>query len=126
VPGDNQRLSPGRLHYLLIGLDPQIVRYLEDARQVPEPIKFIASVVIREFLYLSDSSGIIKLMGLQRVVMPPRPAELFQKWAVPDADFSAYREVGIVRSSYPAHEQNPTSKNTGLSPINPVRLILGR
>jgi hypothetical protein len=119
VPGDNQRLSPGRLHYLLIGLDPQIVRYLEGARQAPEPIKFIASVVIREFLYLSESSGMIKLMGLQRVVMPPRPAELFQKCAVPDADLSAYREVGVVRSSYPAHELNSTLKNTGLSPSIP-------
>ena len=48
-----------------------------DARHAPEPIKFIASVVIFEFLYLSDNSGIIELVGLQRVVFTPCPAELF-------------------------------------------------
>ena len=66
MPGDNQRLSPGRLHYLLIGLDPQIVRYREDARHAPKSIKFIASVVMREFLYLRDSSGMIKLAEPQK------------------------------------------------------------
>ena len=50
-----------------------------DAGHAPEPIKFIASVVVPYFLYLSDCSGMVKLGGLQRVVIPPCPFELFEK-----------------------------------------------